>query len=178
MSLSLRVLRPSLASRVRRGKPVLVVLHATAGSTLLGALQTLRDRGLSYHFLIDRDGSVIQAVDPKRVALHAGSSYGPLEAAAGVSRRQDKDGFFEAGCSVNPCSIGISFVNRNDGKDPYTAAQATACTALIERLKVQFPSLVHLSTHALVSPGRKNDPLGFDAAGMARQAGLRFWPRQ
>lgn len=44
--------------------------HYTGGSTAQGAIDTLRKRGLSYNYLIDRDGSIIGLVPPDHRAAH------------------------------------------------------------------------------------------------------------
>ena len=64
-----------------------IVLHHTAIASLGNSLGTLRSRRLSYHYLIDSDGTIVRAVSPERVAFHA----------AGANRG----------------SIGISFVGGN-----------------------------------------------------------------
>lgn len=132
-----------LASRSRRAKVSTIVLHATAGGSLSGAVSTLIQRELSYHYLIDKDGKVVKAVPYTREAFHAGKSFGP------------------EGSGVNRYSIGISFVNRNDGKDPYTQAQVDSCRELVEELAGAIASLRWITTHYAVSPGRKTDPKGF-----------------
>src|SRR5580704_15114005 len=118
MALSIRVLQPYLPGGVRAaGTTVdLVVLHSTAGSerspaSADNAIATLRLRGLSYHYIITKDGSVIKCLPVGQKAYHAGSSYGPHEAERGISTAQDAEGNFVAGTSVNGYSVGISFVN-------------------------------------------------------------------
>lgn len=171
-----------LASRPRKPDAVVdtIVLHATAGGTLSGALSTLRLRGLSYHYLIEdaasgRDGVITKGVPAGRIAFHAGNSYGPHEDRRGVSRQRGAGSNFMAGCSVNGYTIGISFVNANDGIDPYGTLQVDSCVLLINALKVQFPALRWLTTHAIVSPGRKTDPRSFPVATVAARVGLQVW---
>ena len=137
-----------------------VVLHATAGSTFQGALSALKSRELSYHYIIEdereTDGLVRKCVPYGRVAYHAGKSFGPK------------------GSNVNNYSIGVSFVNRNDGVDGYSAAQYKACLGLIEELKKALP-LKHITTHYAISPGRKSDPRNFPIKKMAEDCGLQLW---
>jgi N-acetylmuramoyl-L-alanine amidase len=153
----MRRVLPSLPSRPRREGvlPTTVVLHATAVDSVTETLWVLRDRGLSYHFLIDRDGTVLQLVNPAEVAFHCGESLGP------------------EGPAVNEYSLGISLVNLNDGVDPYPAEQRAALVALIQGLSLD--SLRSLTTHAVIAPTRKTDPFGFDAATVAEEVGLSFW---
>lgn len=175
--LQTHLIRPWFAHRRRpSGQAIeLIVLHATAGATLAGAVATLRERGLGYHYLIDKSGAVYKGCPVLAQTGHAGNSYGPREADAGVDRKQNRKGEFNAKCSVNPYSLGISFVNLNDGVDPYTAAQERAVRDLIVALKAVLPELSALTTHAIVSPRRKNDPLGFDVDALARDVGLAVW---
>lgn len=170
-----------LASRARPPGTVVdtVVLHATAGRSLSGALSALRAKEFSYNYLIEdqshgHDGRITKSVAASRVAFHAGNSYGPHEAARRLNRTQDKRKRFIARCSVNNYSVGISFINANDGNDPYSQAQYEAARALIIALKSQFP-LRWLTTHAFVSPGRKSDPRGFPIGDLAIAVGLEIW---
>lgn len=148
-----------LASRPRRAEVSTIVMHATAGGTLAGALSALRQRELSYHYLIDRDGTVTKCVPYTREAYHAGESVGPK------------------GAHVNRYSIGISFVNRNDGKQPYTDAQYRAAVELIRELAGAVPSIEWITTHYDIAPTRKTDPRGFDIRWLASQVGLDYWAR-
>lgn len=137
------VLRNFLASRARRSKVTTIVLHATGGESATGAISWLRKIGLSYHYVIAKDGTVYKAVPYGREAFHAGKSVGP------------------DGPNVNRYSIGISFANRNDGKDPYTKEQIEAARELIKDLADALPDVVWLTAHYAISPGRKSDPRGF-----------------
>lgn len=138
-----------------------VVLHATAGSSFKGAYQALMSRELSYHAIIEdqkeTDGLIRKLVPLSRVAFHAGKSMGPH------------------GPNVNNYSIGISFVNRNDGLDGYSPAQYEAAREYILECKKQFPKLRYLTTHAAISPGRKFDPRNFPAKQLAADCGLEWW---
>lgn len=147
-------------SRARKMPCDTVVLHATAGPTFTGAFATLRNRELSYHYIIEdereKDGLVRKLVPYGRVAYHAGASVGPH------------------GKNVNNYSVGISFVNRNDGVDGYSQAQYDAALDLIEELRAVLP-LKYVTTHALISPGRKTDPKNFPLEQLARDCGLEVW---
>lgn len=152
-----RELVPPLATRERRDLCSTVVLHATAGRTLHDAIHTLRKRGLSYHILIDKDGTLWKCCEFGRVAFHAGISRGPR------------------GRYVNNYSVGISFVNMNNGIDPYTESQYAACIAAIKQLKKQFPHLRWLTTHYYISPGRKTDPRSFEVKRVANAVMMPIW---
>lgn len=158
-------------------KVKLLVMHATAGGTLSGAIRTLLDVKLSYHFLIDRDGKIYKCVSKNtRVAWHAGNSYGPREHDVETSTERARNGKFKAGCSVNTYSIGVSFVNKDDGVQKITKAQMESAIWLGIQLKSQFPNLETVTTHSHVSPApRKFDPKGFPLKRFAAALGMKVW---
>lgn len=92
---------------------------------------------VSSHFLIRRDGSVIQFVPTHARAWHAGVSE-----FAGRSR-------------CNDFSIGIEL----EGSDavPFEAAQYLALTDLTQALRTAHP-LAAVRGHQHIAPGRKTDP--------------------
>ena len=63
-------------TRRRRKPPRAVVLHHTGGERdAVGVCSTLRDRGLSIHYVIDASGKVTQHADPDlAVTFHAGGA--------------------------------------------------------------------------------------------------------
>ncbi len=153
-----------------------IVLHSTAGSTLAGAIATLRARKLGYHYIIDRDGTVWKCAPVSRKVGHAGNSYGPREEMKRVSRKQNNRSEFVAGCSVNGYTIGISFVNENIGAShPVTSRQISAAEDLVLAIKSVIPTLEYVTTHAIVSPGRKSDPRTVDLNDFAGIVGLKPW---
>lgn len=149
-------LTPWLPHKARVKPCDTICLHATAGGSAEGAISTLRKRGLSYHYIVEKNGHIYKCVPSESVAYHAGVSKGPH------------------GTGVNSYSIGISFVNLNDGRDQYTQEQFDACESLVAALRGAFP-IRYLTTHYWVSPGRKTDPKGFDVEKLARKEGLEIW---
>lgn len=134
----------------RRTKPITgVILHSTAGASAASSVAWLRrgDVMASYHYIIERDGAITKCVPTSRQAWHAGKSYG------------------WEGANCNGYTVGIAFANRNDGVERVTAAQETAAEILIRELMKYERSLRYISTHRLVSPGRKNDPRGWNFRG-------------
>lgn len=162
-----------LASRPRTRPITTIVLHATAGGSFAGAWSTLRVKGFGYHALIcsERDpygdGAIVKCVPDLRTCAHAGKSVGP------------------AGPSVNSYSLGCSFVNLNDGHDPYSEKQHAAAVERVFTWAMAYPSIEWLTTHYWVSPGRKTDPKGYDVLRLltdvnsrlevAGRPGLRIW---
>jgi len=106
----------------RRGTDIdAIMLHHTAGSTASGAASALNSRGLSAHYVIDKDGTIYQMVGDEKRAYHAG----------GGSIRGD-------GRDINDRSIGIEIVNLGDGKDKYTEAQYKALEKLVPHLAQKY----------------------------------------
>ncbi len=138
-----------------------VVMHSTAGSTLAGAISTLRKKRLGYHYLIDVDGKVWKGAPTSANVGHAGTSAGP------------------DGSGVNGYSIGVSFVHLNDGR-PIPAVQIDAAMELVKELADKIPSLEWLTTHYAITvlkngTYRKSDPKGCPLSAIASHAGLKPW---
>lgn len=86
--MNVRVIPRPLSTRKRGAQPTLVVLHATAGASAISSINHLRSVGLSYHFIIARDGRdsartrdadastpiIFQCVDPAHRAAHVRST--------------------------------------------------------------------------------------------------------
>lgn len=100
----------------------------------------IRELRVSAHFLIERDGSVIQFVSCLDRAWHAGVSS------------------FEGRDTCNDFSLGIEL----EGTDelPFTDAQYQALIALTRQLQAAYPAITphRICGHSDVAPGRKTDP--------------------
>jgi N-acetyl-anhydromuramyl-L-alanine amidase AmpD len=129
-----------------------VVLHATADSDTIASVRWCctpkpgNPNPVSYHSIIDRDGTAYYLVDPARRAWHAGVSS------------------YKGRTDVNDFSIGLSFGNKNDGVEKYTDEQYRIGAALVAQWMQRFPkiSIDRITTHAEIAPGRKTDPVKFD----------------
>jgi N-acetyl-anhydromuramyl-L-alanine amidase AmpD len=175
-----RQITPQLPkSNQRRARITGIIFHADDGKSIDGTVETLRTRGLAYHYLIGRDGIVWTAYGDQNtwlpVAAHAGNSYGPTEEFRGVSKAQDAAGNFIAKCSVNSYTIGIAFQCYDTGGQELTGDQIRAAIELVAILKTKVPTLAWISTHAIVSPGRKTDPKAFDVDEFSAKVGLPVW---
>lgn len=104
------------------------------------AFRGLRGLKVSSHFLIRRDGEVVQYVPVHRRAWHAGRSR--------FAGRED----------CNDFSVGIELEGTD--KRPYTAVQYRRLCATIRALRRSLPSLAQAPVvgHSDVAPGRKTDP--------------------
>jgi N-acetylmuramoyl-L-alanine amidase/AmpD protein len=132
-----------------------VVLHATVVRTTEAAVRILLDtrrppaRRVSAHFVVGKDGQVVQMVPIERRAWHAGPSM------------------LDGVPNVNDYSIGIEMVNANDGEDPYTEEQYRAVARIVRflRLRYAIPDrriVSHAQIAAAVGRHNKTDPRGFD----------------
>ena len=92
---------------------------------------------VSSHFLIRRDGKLVQFVPTTRRAWHAG-----------VSRWRGRE-------RCNDFSVGIELEGVDDGE--FAAAQYDALANLLARLRSLLP-LREIAGHSDVAPGRKSDP--------------------
>jgi N-acetyl-anhydromuramoyl-L-alanine amidase len=99
--------------------------------------EQLRPLRVSSHFLIVRDGGVIQFVSANERAWHAGASS------------------FEGRERCNDFSIGIEL----EGTDfeNFSVMQYSALAALTHALQVRY-TLVAVAGHEHIAPGRKTDP--------------------
>jgi AmpD protein len=92
---------------------------------------------VSAHFLIRRDGELIQFVPCNRRAWHAGQSE------------------WQGRGRCNDYSIGVEMEGADDR--PFTAAQYAVLADLAKGLKQAYP-IRDVVGHSDVAPGRKTDP--------------------
>ena len=118
--------------RRRFVKPFRVILHHTAGGTLRGAQSTLINRGLGYHYMIEKNGTVHEYVPADKWTPHA--------------------------YKANRGTVGVSFV----GGGKYGAMSDEQYNSVIELLKVlkdTYPTITEVSGHKHVdNRGWKIDP--------------------
>jgi len=170
-------LSPWLFHRPRRGATVIdtVVMHAGAHPSVDDLVREFRELDHSYHYIIDREGTIYKGVPFSAVAFHCGNSYGPHEVARGISYERDHSGNFVEHPCVNEYSLSVCLMNFNDGADPYPKIQLTTLKSLVTDLKTPLPKLRYLTSHAMVAPGRYTDPMGLNLAPIAKEVGLELW---
>lgn len=164
----LQAVTPPLSANKPPAPMTTIVLHATAGSTARSSIDWLRSQGLGYHFIIARDSkdtaSAAKADGSQSIVYHCVStghwvshvgSHIPLP----------------GGHRANRIGIGISLANRQNG-EPYTAAQIAALDEVIALVRKQRPSVTHLTTHAVIQPWNRRDPMQIDAKALAKAHGL------
>jgi N-acetylmuramoyl-L-alanine amidase len=128
---------PSFGER----RPNFVIIHHTSDDTAEQALRTLSNpaRSVSAHYLIGRDGGIIQLVDERARAWHSGESR------------------WGADTDINSASLGIEL--DNNGREPFADVQISALLRLLADIKSRYliPAANFLG-HADVAPRRKTDP--------------------
>jgi AmpD protein len=92
---------------------------------------------VSAHFLIRRDGELIQFVACAKRAWHAGESS------------------WKGRARCNDFSVGIEL--EGTGETPFAAAQYARLAALTRALRARYP-ITGIAGHSDVAPGRKTDP--------------------
>jgi AmpD protein len=109
---------------------------------------------VSAHFLVRRDGTLLQFVSCDERAWHAGAS-----------RWRGREG-------CNDWSVGIEMEGLEG--EPFERAQYRALVRLLRALARRYP-IAEVVGHEHVAPGRKHDPgARFDWRGVARALGSRI----
>jgi AmpD protein len=117
--------------------------------------QQIRGVEVSSHFVLRRDGELVQFVSCEHRAWHAGKSV------------------WQGRENCNDYSIGIELEGLEG--DRFEPAQYEALTALLQRLALLYP-LRSIAGHEHVAPGRKQDPgSAFDWPHLMALLG---WPRR
>ena len=100
----------------------------------------IRGVEVSAHLLIRRDGGLLQFVDLRHRAWHAGASC------------------FAGRENCNDFSIGIELEGTDE--DPYTERQYLVLVGVTMALQALYPDLRdgHIVGHSDIAPGRKTDP--------------------
>ena len=135
-----------------------VILHHTSDRTKDEALSTLTDpeRKVSAHYLVGRDGEIVQLVEEKERAWHAGVSW------------------WGGNTDINSVSIGIEL--DNDGFEPFADEQIDALLVLLDDVvkRNNIPA-ANIIGHADVAPGRKADPSAWFPWQRLAEHGFGLW---
>lgn len=154
--------------------PRFVVMHYTAGGSALSSVRAIRDRGLSAHLFVDRDGGVIQTVPFNRAAFHAGPSSwrgfdGLNQHAIGIEianygflDQRRVEGWTRNGLRLFAPHEVMVARHKHGGPELawelYPEAQLRALEAIVVALRAAYPAIQEVVGHDDVSPGRKVDP--------------------
>ena len=104
------------------------MLHTTGGGSVLGAVETLKARGLSYNYIIDPLGIVYELVNYKNCAWHAGVIKSPnLRSRAFYGTLKGDD-------NPNRNSIGISYVYPTGDKTVLTDRMVDSTIILMKQI--------------------------------------------
>jgi len=139
-----RVDSPNWSPRPAGVSHRVIILHASGHRSLKGVLEWVKTKTskVSYHGLIAHDGAYYHLVDPKHSAWHAGvGEWNGLQ-------------------NVNSLSLGLAFVNPNDGVIPLTPQQIAVAKGVIQYWRQQYATIEDITTHAAVARprGRRTDP--------------------
>lgn len=138
-------------------KPNYVILHHTAQDSTEQTIKTftIARTQVSAHYVVGRDGKVIQMVNDYLRAQHAGlGKWG-----------NDTD--------LNSSSIGIEI--DNNGNEPYSDIQIESVISLLLELKKRYNiPTANFIGHADIAPTRKPDPNNFPWKRLADR-GLGLW---
>jgi N-acetylmuramoyl-L-alanine amidase len=158
-----------------------VIVHYTATESMGEAIDLLGDRGegASAHYVLGRDGEIVQMVDLEKKAWHAGASefegrpdvndfsigielvnWGPLEERTGIYYAWPRD-YETPYPGQSPVYVGGQWW------DPFTETQYHLLGELIKEIRVHYPLITpdRIVGHGDVAipRGRKTDPgLAFD----------------
>lgn len=144
-------------------------------------LNSTKEKVASYHYLIDRDGSIERMCRPEWVAYHAGDSAWPHPKVG-----DGTEGCRPNGKSVNAISLGFAFCTDDDGannrdeggggddeRPNLLQLESGLWLAKVYMTRYDIPPSLNLG-HREVSPGRKTDPIGLDMNEWRRQIGAMF----
>ncbi|SMC75171.1 N-acetylmuramoyl-L-alanine amidase [Pedobacter nyackensis] len=152
---------PSWVGSVNFGirKPNFVIIHHTAQNSTQQTINTFLVKGkseVSSHYIVGKDGAVVQMVNDYLRANHAGI------------------GKWGNNSDLNSSSIGVELDN-NGIDQPFTDAQIKSLVVLLDALKKRYNiPVANFIGHADIAPGRKNDPRNFPWKVLAKQ-GFGFW---
>lgn len=125
-------------------KPNFVIIHHTSQDSVKQTIRTfmLQQTQVSSHYVISKEGVIIQMLNDYLRAWHAGA------------------GSWGKNTDINSASIGIEL--DNNGKEPFSESQITSLLALLEKLKKDYNiPIQNIIGHSDIAPSRKVDPSKF-----------------
>ncbi len=139
-------------------KPNFIVIHHTAQDSIQQTIKTFTrtTTQVSAHYVVGRDGSVVQMLNDYLRAWHAGI------------------GTWGKNSDINSSSIGIEL--DNNGKEGFSEPQISSLMALLSRLKTKYgiPSQ-NIIGHSDIAPTRKKDPSSFFPWETLAENGFGVW---
>ena len=139
-------LSPNFTKKTRKIKDIkFIIIHYTGMQSEIESLKRLKSHSskVSCHYLINRKGRIIQLVEDKNIAWHAGKSK------------------WKKFTNLNRYSIGIELVNKGHqfGYQKFTEDQIKNLIILCKQLKKKYKiKTENFLGHADIAPLRKIDP--------------------
>ena len=137
---------PNKSKNTRPKKNIkFVIIHYTGMQSEIESIKRLKNTAsqVSCHYLINRRGKVIQMVEDKKIAWHAGKSK------------------WKKFTNLNSNSIGIELVNKGHqfGYQNFSNKQIKSLIKLCKNLKKKYAiKKENFLGHSDIAPLRKNDP--------------------
>jgi N-acetylmuramoyl-L-alanine amidase len=139
-------------------KPNYVIIHHTAQNSLDQTIRTFQveHTKVSSHYVIGRDGVIVQMLNDYVRGWHAGlSKWGTIT-------------------DMNSISIGIEL--DNNGREAFPEAQIAALLVVLDTLKTNYGiPTANFIGHADIAPARKNDPSVFFPWKKLADRGFGIW---
>ena len=139
-------------------KPNYVIIHHTAQDSLEQTINTftLSRTQVSSHYVVGRDGEIVQMLNDYLRSWHAGRG------------RWGND------TDLNSASIGIEL--DNNGSEPFTTAQIESLLVLLKRLKWKYKiPTANFIGHSDIAPSRKVDPSTYFPWRKLAEEGYGLW---
>ncbi len=154
---------PNFNARVPTGVPIdVVVLHSTCMPTndtdeTVRLFQSTASK-VSSHYVVGKDGHIVQMVSEQERAWHAGVCL------------------WQGRTDINSCSVGIEMVHQDQtANDDWPDAQMEAVARLLLSIRARHRvpnDHVIFHSECAVPTGRKTDPVRFDRARLLRMTAL------
>jgi N-acetylmuramoyl-L-alanine amidase len=139
-------------------KPNFVIIHHTAQDSMKQTITTftLTRTQVSSHYVVGRDGEIVQMLNDYLRSWHAGRG------------RWGND------TDLNSASIGIEL--DNNGSEPFTQVQIESLLVLLKRLKWKYGiPTANFIGHSDIAPLRKVDPSTYFPWKMLAEEGYGLW---
>tara|TARA_A100000164_G_C21668135_1_gene658243 strand:+ start:41 stop:763 length:723 start_codon:yes stop_codon:yes gene_type:complete len=137
---------PNYSNKIRKKKEIkFIIFHYTGMQSEIESIKRLKnpESKVSCHYIISRKGRIIQIVQDRKVAWHAGRSK------------------WKKFTNLNKNSIGIELVNKGYefGYQNYTKEQIKSLIELCKNLKKKYSiKKENFLGHSDIAPLRKTDP--------------------
>lgn len=145
---------PSPNFTTGRRRPIsAVIVHYTGSISIEGTISWFQQKAskVSAHYVVGRDGRVVQMVHDGDTGWHAGRSAMHPALPDGDPKKES---------NVNDFALGIELVGTNDSG--FTDTQMASFYSLLEVLVARYRIVPErVVGHSTIAPGRKIDPEGY-----------------